>query len=88
VEADIDEGEIEEGDIFLLASDGLTAMLDDKRIEQILHTPLSPSRLVSKLIAEANARGGVDNITAILVHVTGPSSPPIRTQPTPVPGRG
>lgn len=81
VEPDVLEGEFREGDVFLLASDGLTAMLDDKRIDQILRTPLSPSRIVAKLIAEANARGGVDNITAILVHVTGPSSPPIRTSP-------
>ena len=86
VEVDIDEGDVLEGDTYLLASDGLTAMLDDKRIEQILHNPLSPSRLVAKLIAEANARGGVDNITAILVHVTGPQSPPVRTQPTGIPG--
>jgi PPM family protein phosphatase len=81
VEPDVQEGDFREGDVFLLASDGLTAMLDDKRIEQILRTPLSPSRVVAKLIAEANARGGVDNITAILVHVTGPSSPAIRTVP-------
>lgn len=82
VEPDIGEGEFREGDVFLLASDGLTAMLDDKRIEQVMQSPLSPSRLVAKLISEANARGGVDNITAIVVHVTGPSSPPIKTQPT------
>lgn len=81
VEPDIQDGDFREGDVFLLASDGLTAMLDDKRIEQILRTPLSPSRVVAKLISEANARGGVDNITAILVHVTGPSSPPIKTMP-------
>jgi PPM family protein phosphatase len=81
VEPDIMDGDLREGDVFLLASDGLTAMLDDKRIEQIVRTPLSPSRIVAKLIAEANARGGVDNITAILVHVTGPSSPPIKTLP-------
>jgi PPM family protein phosphatase len=81
VEPDIMRGDFREGDVFLLASDGLTAMLDDRRIEQVLKTPLSPSRVVAKLIAEANARGGVDNITAILVHVTGPSSPPIKTLP-------
>ena len=85
VEPDIEDGEFREGDVFLLASDGLTAMLDDKRIDQVLRSPLSPSRLVGKLIAEANARGGADNITAIVVHVTGPSSPPVRTEPVGVP---
>lgn len=91
VEPEVSDGEFKEGDLFLLASDGLTAMLDDRRIEQILRTPLSPSRLVAKLISEANARGGVDNITAVVVHVAGPSSPAVLTQPTPVPdvaGRG
>jgi len=82
VDPDVEDGEFREGDVFLLASDGLTAMLDDKRIEQLVRSPLSPSRLVAKLIAEANARGGVDNITAIVVHVAGPSSPPVHTQPS------
>ena len=57
------------GDIFLVTSDGLTGMVDDKRLHQLLVSRASPDRLVNALIAEANGRGGLDNITAILVQV-------------------
>jgi len=69
VEPDLFEGELRVGDIFLVTSDGLTGMVDDKRLHQLLVSRASPDRLVNALIAEANGRGGLDNITAILVHV-------------------
>jgi len=79
VEPDIYESDAREGDMFLLASDGLTGMVEDSRLAQLLQQKASPSRVVNSLISEANARGGVDNITAIVIHLTGPGSPPIRT---------
>ena len=57
------------GDVFLVASDGLTGMVDDRRLHQLLSSNAKPSRLVDALIAEANGRGGLDNITAVLVQV-------------------
>jgi protein phosphatase len=71
VEADIYSGEARIGDVFLLCSDGLTGMVDDRRLQQLLLARSGPGRIVDSLIAEANGRGGLDNITAIVVQVTG-----------------
>jgi protein phosphatase len=76
VEPDIYRGEVKAGDLYLVASDGLTGMVDDRRLAQLLNSRAEPERKVNSLIAEANGRGGLDNITAIIVQVldTGPSS--------------
>lgn len=71
VEADIYQGESRVGDVFLVASDGLTGMVDDRRLQQLLLARSGPGRIVDSLIAEANGRGGLDNITAIVVQVAG-----------------
>jgi serine/threonine protein phosphatase PrpC len=71
VEADIYSGEARVGDVFLLASDGLTGMVDDRRLQQLLLARSGPGRIVDSLIAEANGRGGLDNITAIVIQVVG-----------------
>jgi PPM family protein phosphatase len=69
VEPDIYTGEVRVGDLFLVASDGLTGMVDDRRLQQLLLARVAPERLVHLLISEANGRGGLDNITAIVVQV-------------------
>jgi protein phosphatase len=83
VEPDIYRGEVKPGDTFLVASDGLTGMVDDRRLAQLLSSRAEPERKVHALIAEANGRGGLDNITAIIVQVieTGADSEDVnRTQ--------
>jgi serine/threonine protein phosphatase PrpC len=69
VEPDIYTGDVRVGDLFLVASDGLTGMVDDRRLQQLLVARVAPERLVHLLISEANGRGGLDNITAIVVQV-------------------
>ncbi|MBM4194915.1 MAG: Stp1/IreP family PP2C-type Ser/Thr phosphatase [Gemmatimonadetes bacterium] len=69
VDVDLFRGEVMPGDVYLVASDGLTGMVDDRRLQQILLARSSPGRIVDALIAEANGRGGLDNITAIVVQV-------------------
>src|SRR5918998_381430 len=69
VEPDVYGGEVKAGDLFLVASDGLTGMVDDRRLQTLLTTRLPPDRLVDTLISEANGRGGLDNITAIVVQI-------------------
>jgi protein phosphatase len=60
------------GDIYLLCSDGLTKMVDDGRIAELLGDGTAPEKIAEGLVREANARGGKDNITAILVQVYPP----------------
>jgi len=69
VEPDVYRGPVKPGDTFLVASDGLTGMVDDWRLQQLLMARTTPDRVVHSLIAEANGRGGLDNITAIVVRV-------------------
>lgn len=69
VTADIREVETIPGDIYLLASDGLTRELSDERIASILRSGSDPKELVNELIEAANRTGGHDNITCVLVHV-------------------
>ncbi|HEY9225827.1 MAG TPA: Stp1/IreP family PP2C-type Ser/Thr phosphatase [Gemmatimonadaceae bacterium] len=69
VQPDIYQGEVRLGDLFLVASDGLTGMVDDRRLQMLLMSRAEPERKVHSLIAEANGRGGLDNITAIVVQV-------------------
>ncbi len=69
VEPDIYRGEVKRGDVYLVASDGLTSMVDDRRLAQLLLARAAPDRKVHALIQEANGRGGLDNITAIVVEV-------------------
>lgn len=59
-----------QGDIFLLCSDGLSDLVLDERIEEImLDSPDDLDGTVAALIDEANARGGKDNITVVLGRV-------------------
>jgi serine/threonine protein phosphatase PrpC len=88
VEPDTYRGEVKVGDVFLVASDGLTGMVDDRRLQTLLISRATPDRKVHALISEANGRGGLDNITAIVVEVAdvdGPRSEtptgPMATQP-------
>ena len=75
VDVDLFKGDVLPGDVFLVASDGLTGMVDDRRLQQILLARSSPGRIVDALIAEANGRGGLDNITAIVVQVGAVGTP-------------
>ena len=69
VAPDVYFGNLEEKDLVLLASDGLTGMLEDDQLAKILTTEDSPERAVNRMIADANRRGGLDNITAIVIRV-------------------
>lgn len=71
VEADSYRSETRPGDIFLLCSDGLSGMLPDDRIQRILATPNERLQdIADALVNAANAAGGLDNVTAVVVKVT------------------
>ena len=66
---DVYFGTLQRDDIILLASDGLTGMLEDEQLAKLLQGGDPPEVVVNRLIAEANRRGGLDNITAIIVRI-------------------
>ncbi len=64
---DIFEIEMEKGDKLLLCSDGLTNMVIDHDINNIIRKSETIEEAVRKLIDSANENGGKDNISAIIV---------------------
>ncbi|MCK5566098.1 MAG: serine/threonine-protein phosphatase [Planctomycetes bacterium] len=61
--------EVAESDRFLLCSDGLTDMLDDDAIAELLRTEDDSQDACVKLIRKANYAGGHDNITVVVVDI-------------------
>jgi PPM family protein phosphatase len=72
---DIYLGTVKPKDLFLLASDGLTGMLEDPQLKELLSGDRMPQEQVDDLIKEANRHGGLDNITAIIVRVDSVDAP-------------
>jgi protein phosphatase len=68
IEIDTQEIELSKNDILLLCSDGLTGLVDDNEIKNIVLSEPDLNLSVKKLIGLANERGGHDNITVIIVH--------------------
>lgn len=67
---DFFEVELEAGDYVLLCSDGLTNMVEDALMKEvILESETSLEEKASKLIKMANENGGRDNISLVLVHI-------------------
>ena len=83
---DLYGGVVKPGDLYLLASDGLTGMLEDYQLSELLAPDRMPQDEVDTLIAEANRHGGLDNITAIIVRIDSVEAPRednVTTQQTP-----
>jgi len=62
------ELDTEKDDIFLMCSDGLTDMLNDNEIKEIIQKKVSLERKCKRLVKMANKKGGKDNITVILIE--------------------
>lgn len=73
LEVDVAIHKIEDHDQLLLCSDGLTNMVSEPKITQILLEAASLQDASQRLIEEANAKGGLDNITVLLIDVGGES---------------
>jgi protein phosphatase len=73
-EADLALHEAQDGDRYLLSSDGLHATVPDTEITRVLLTVADPEQAVTDLIALAIAGGGPDNVTCIVADVV--RSPP------------
>jgi serine/threonine protein phosphatase PrpC len=69
VEPDVEEQSASEADIYLICSDGLNDMLSDGDIQSILNEHSADlQRAADQLVANANERGGADNVSVILVR--------------------
>jgi len=66
---EIHEHTAESGDVYLMCSDGLSDMVKDSDIAAILQLPSSLEQRAKTLVDTANAHGGRDNITVVLVGV-------------------
>jgi len=71
VVVDVLETRLRQGDLFLLCSDGLTTMLSDLEIHQRAVAEESIEMVCQRLITDANARGGFDNVTVVVIEVDG-----------------
>ena len=65
------------GDVVLLCSDGLTAMIDEAQIADVLRAETDLERASERLIHEANDAGGRDNITVVLFRMEDTDAPPV-----------
>jgi len=67
---ELNEYKTEPGDIYLMCSDGLSDMVDDEAIAQILASEGALEQKVTQLIDAANANGGRDNISVLVAQAS------------------
>jgi len=68
--------ELRDRDCFVLCSDGLTTMVHDDEIRDLVLASGRPEIAAKQLVDLANERGGKDNITVVLAGVGGGLTPP------------
>ncbi len=69
LEIDFFREKVSDGNIVLMCSDGLTNMVEDSEIEEILGSSKSLEEAGSVLLSKANENGGADNISVLLVKI-------------------
>lgn len=68
---EVNEHHVQAGDIYLMCSDGLSDMMDDVAIADILKNGNSLKQMTDELVLQANKNGGRDNITVLLTQAVG-----------------
>jgi PPM family protein phosphatase len=88
-DVDVDLGSLElvSGDRLMLCSDGLSSMIDSVAIETTLEEQSDPQAAAEELVGLANAAGGEDNITVVIVDV-GAGGRSARRTPTAISSAG
>lgn len=74
------------GDVWLLCSDGLDKMLSNEAIASVLASDEDANTLAQRLVDEANAAGGKDNVSVVIVKTLECSSQPEGAESVPFPG--
>ena len=69
VEAEKTDLPLKEDDRIVICSDGLSKMVEDRKISAIVHASETPVEAAEALVAAANEAGGVDNVTAVVLFV-------------------
>ncbi|MFQ5349354.1 MAG: Stp1/IreP family PP2C-type Ser/Thr phosphatase [Thermoanaerobaculia bacterium] len=71
IQVDVEQIEVQPEDLYLLCSDGLTTMLRDEEIGERLQEvgERTVEEVCSRLVGDANERGGLDNVTVVLLAV-------------------
>ena len=70
VELELNEYDVEVGDIYLVCSDGLSDLMDDEVIESVLNKLVPDINVAAQALVQlANENGGKDNISVILIKV-------------------
>jgi protein phosphatase len=74
VKVDVVSDVYEVGDLFMLCSDGLTDMIEDREVHAIIedHLEAGVERISAELVDAANRAGGKDNITAVVARIETP----------------
>ena len=89
VDVDLYPVQVATGDRLVLCSDGLTGMVSEDHIRDILVGEADPNAAAHRLIEAANTAGGVDNITVLVVDLVDDESPtaavPAVSPPEPAP---
>ncbi len=81
VSPDLQELVFSPGDRYLFCSDGLTTMVSDEEIRDNAAMVPKAQDLCQKLVDMANEKGGVDNITVVVVDIVDPSAAPEKRAP-------
>ena len=71
-EVDVKAVELQPGDRLLLCSDGLSSVVPDERIEEIMRAVPVPTEACQALVDEANGAGGPDNVTTLILKIDAP----------------
>lgn len=69
VEVDAFEVAVGAGDRVLLCTDGLSGMIEDRRLQELLKSGMRAADTCAALIDEANSNGGVDNVTVVIIDL-------------------
>lgn len=84
VTVDLQSDDAQPGDLYVLCSDGLSGMIDDTEILDVIGGNEDIAEACRRLVALANEHGGEDNITAVIVKIEDTGSAKIEmAQPTP-----
>ena len=68
VQVDVMADDIQDGDVFVLCSDGLSGMVDNKKLSETVKKSDDLEQAVTGLVEAANQAGGTDNITVLALE--------------------